>query len=55
VKLGIEAPSDITIHRQEVYEKVCQENLAATGIMAADLSIASDLYYESVSGKKEKP
>jgi len=55
VKLGIEAPSDITIHRQEVYEKVRRENLAATGIMAADLSIASDLYYQSVSGKKEKP
>ncbi len=52
VKLGIEAPVEITIHRQEVYEKVCQENLDATGIMASDLSIASELY-QSVSGKKE--
>lgn len=52
VKLGIEAPMDVVVHRQEVYEKVCQENQAATGIAAADLSIASELF-KSVSGKKE--
>ncbi len=43
---------DVVVHRQEVYEKVCQENQAATGIAAADLSIASELF-KSVSGKKE--
>ena len=54
VKLGIEAPLNVTIHRQEVYEKVCRENQDATGILAGDLSIANELY-QSVSGKKEKP
>jgi carbon storage regulator len=53
VKLGIEAPRDVTVHRQEVYEKVCKENLAAAGIMAADLSIANQLF-NSVSRKKEE-
>jgi carbon storage regulator len=52
VKLGIEAPLDVAVHRQEVYEKVCQENRAATGIAAAELSIANELF-KSVSRKKE--
>jgi carbon storage regulator len=53
VKLGIEAPRDVIVHRQEIYEKVCKENLAAARIMAADLSIANQLF-NSVSRKKEE-
>jgi len=29
VRVGIEAPRDTKIYRQEVYEKICQENLEA--------------------------
>jgi carbon storage regulator len=29
VRLGIEAPSDIMVHRQEVYEKIQRENRLA--------------------------
>ncbi|MGA2066436.1 MAG: carbon storage regulator CsrA [Thermoguttaceae bacterium] len=29
VRLGIEAPSEIPVHRQEVYEAIRQENLQA--------------------------
>ena len=29
VKLGIEAPKDIEIHREEVYQKIADENIEA--------------------------
>ena len=32
IRLGIEAPADISVHRGEVYERIREENeLAATG------------------------
>lgn len=30
VRLGIEAPREVTIHRQEVYEQIQEENKAAS-------------------------
>lgn len=32
VRLGIEAPGDIPIHREEVYQKIAEENRFAAGI-----------------------
>ena len=32
VRLGIEAPRHISVHRQEVYEKIRKANLASSGI-----------------------
>ena len=29
IRLGIEAPQDMTIHREEVYQRICQENKEA--------------------------
>ena len=44
VKLGIEAPRHIEIHRQEVYERIREENLSSTDINGSDLSKAADLF-----------
>lgn len=43
VKLGIEAPKSIGIHRNEIYEKIREENLNSSNISGEDLSEAADL------------
>jgi len=43
VKLGIEAPRDVTVHRREVYLTIQQENLAATQAADPDMSALADL------------
>ncbi|MCA9203979.1 MAG: carbon storage regulator CsrA [Pirellulaceae bacterium] len=36
VRLGIEAPQDIPVHRQEVYEAIKRENQRAAGMRPAE-------------------
>jgi carbon storage regulator len=52
VKLGIEAPKTIEIHRQEIYERIREENLSSSEINDADLSKAAALYKSSGLLKK---
>ena len=47
VKLGIEAPKTIGIHRQEIYERIREENLSSSEIKDSDLSKAAALYAAS--------
>ena len=44
VKLGIEAPKHVTVHRQEIYERIKGENLGSTHINESDLSMAASLF-----------
>ena len=44
VKLGIEAPKTIEIHRQEIYERIREENLSSSDINDSDLSKAAALF-----------
>jgi carbon storage regulator len=37
VRLGFNAPADVTIHRREVYEAIVKANEAAAGISAEEI------------------
>ena len=43
VKLGIEAPKSICVHRQEIYERIRVENLESSDVSDSDLSKAASL------------
>jgi carbon storage regulator len=47
VRLGIEAPKGISIYRQEIYERIRQQNLSASEVTASDLSEADSLLHTS--------
>lgn len=41
VKLGVAAPKSISVHRQEIYQKIRAQNVAAAAISMADFERAS--------------
>lgn len=43
IRIGIDAPRDMKVHRQEVYDKIKQENQEATQWDIADLSALSSI------------
>ena len=45
VKLGIEAPKGISIHRQEIYERIRETNLSAAKVSISDLSDATSFLH----------
>ncbi len=43
IRIGIDAPFEMKIHRQEVYDRILKENKEATRWDLADLNNASEL------------
>ena len=43
VRIGIDAPRDIKVHRQEVFDRIKQENKEATQWEIADLNELSNI------------
>ena len=52
VKLGIEAPADTKVHREEIYAKIIEENQKAAATNQQDLSTIRDLWRQrSTTGR----
>lgn len=43
IRLGIEAPTEVSVHRGEVYERIEAENKAAAETQHADLSMLTQV------------
>jgi len=43
IRIGIDAPRDKKIHRQEVYDRILEQNRAATSWSLDDLSVLSNI------------
>ena len=44
MRLGIEAPRDVRIHREEVYEKIMKENVMSSGISMEEFEKLKEVF-----------
>jgi carbon storage regulator len=50
IKLGIEAPIHVQVHREEIYERIQRQNHRAAAMTPADLEAAARLLRANGSG-----
>ncbi len=54
VKVGIEAPKSVSVHRQEIYDKIKEQNIKALEIDESDLAKAVSILNRNKPGGNSK-
>ena len=53
VKIGIDAPKSVTIHRKEICEEIQKENIAAASATAHDLTGFKNIFKSRIHKKND--
>lgn len=53
VRLGIQAPRNVAIHREEIYERIMAENLESSVVSESDLAEAASIL--NINSASEEP
>ncbi len=55
IRIGIEAPTDVVVLREEIYQRVQEENLRAAGVRDVDLKEIANLWKQKKKNEPETP
>lgn len=55
VRIGIDAPSNVVVHREEIYVKIQEENRRASKSLRDDIAGVVDLIKGKMRGKPTRP